>query len=140
MSTQMNWSIPRMLATHPHPARLQPEVLAACVEACADCAYACTACADACLGEAMVQPLVRCIRLNLDCADICDATGRLLARQTQPDWSLLRRQVEACQAACQVCGAECAQHAAMHEHCAVCADACQRCEQACANLLAAFPA
>jgi len=58
--------------------------------------------------------LIRCIRLNLDCADVCDATGRLISRQTEPDWGLLRAQLQACVAACQICGAECERHAGRH--------------------------
>jgi hypothetical protein len=42
-------------------------------------------CADACLGEEKVEMLRRCIRLNLDCADVCNATGRMLSRQQEPD-------------------------------------------------------
>jgi hypothetical protein len=53
-----------------------------CIEACYDCAQSCTACADACLGEEDPKLLARCIRLNLDCANICDATGKILSRQT----------------------------------------------------------
>jgi hypothetical protein len=45
-------------------------------------------CADACLGEQDVQMLVCCIRLNLDCADVCATTGRLLARQVEFDPAL----------------------------------------------------
>jgi Domain of Unknown Function (DUF326) len=41
-------------------------------------------------------------------------------------------------AACRSCGDECERHAAMHEHCRVCAEACRRCEQACNELLAAM--
>ena len=36
-------------------------------------AQVCTACADACLGEDDVGELTRCIRLDLDCADLCAA-------------------------------------------------------------------
>ena len=37
-------------------------------------------CADDCLSEDDHADLVRCIRLDLDCADVCDATGRILTR------------------------------------------------------------
>jgi hypothetical protein len=100
----------------------------------------CTSCADACLGEKGVQNLVRCIRLNLDCADICAVTARLLTRQTEPPLALLRRQLEVCEAACQACEAECDQHAHHHEHCRVCAEACRRCAEACHALLPEVPA
>lgn len=46
-----------------------------CIEACFECGQTCTACADACLAEDMVAELRTCIRLNLDCADLCVTTG-----------------------------------------------------------------
>jgi hypothetical protein len=127
--------VQEMLRTHPQAITVDQGALEACIRACYDCAQSCTICADACLGEAMVADLVRCIRLNLDCADVCQATGQLLSRQTAADWSLLRSQLEACLVACEVCGDECEQHAAMHEHCRVCAEACANCAEACRQLL-----
>ena len=133
--------VAQMLQTHPSKAQIDEAVLRECIEACFDCAQTCTACADACLGEQQhLQMLVRCIRLNLDCADVCETTGRLLSRQTEPDWSLIRAQLEACASACRSCGDECQRHAAMHQHCQVCAEACRRCEQACNRLLQTLPA
>ena len=46
--------------------------------------------------------------------------------QTQPDWSILRAQFEACAAARHSCGAECQRHAGLHEYGRVCAEACER--------------
>lgn len=126
----------QMLQTHPRAGSDRPG-LAECIEACYDCAQCCTACADACLGEAQVAELVRCIRLNLDCFDACVTTGNQLSRRTEPDWSVLRAQLEACAAACLACGDECASHAEHHAHCRVCAEACRRCEEACRRLLQA---
>lgn len=133
-------SLEAMLATHPRGAAPDRDALLECLRECHDCAAACAVCADACLAEEMVKELVRCIRLNLDCADVCEATGRVLARQTEPDASLLRAQLEACARACEVCGAECARHADMHEHCRVCAESCRRCAQACRRVLQATAA
>jgi hypothetical protein len=83
----------------------------------------------------MVVDLRRCIRLNLDCAEICAATGAVLSRQTMPDTSLIRAQLAACAEACRVCAEECERHAEMHEHCRVCAECCRRCEKACRALV-----
>ena len=91
------------------------------------------ACADACLGEEEFAPLVRCIRLNLDCDDVCDVTGRLLSWQTEPNWTVLRAQIEACVAACRACAAACERYAEHHEHCQICAASCRRCEEACTS-------
>ena len=109
--------------------------LAACIDACNACAQACTACADACLAEGMVEQLRKCIRTDLDCADICATTGRVLSRHTGYDANLTRAVLQACATACRTCGDDCAQHADMHDHCRICADACRTCEQACNELL-----
>lgn len=129
-----------MLKTHGQPLEVDALALAECIEACLDCEKACTSCADACLGEPHRDQLIRCIRLNQDCANICDTTGRLLSRQTQPDWGVLRAQVSLCARMCRVCGDECRTHAEMHEHCRVCAESCQKCLQACDALARVMPA
>jgi len=127
-----------MLETYPLDlGRVDRRMLAQCIDACFECAQTCTACADACLSEDMVGELVKCIRTNLDCADICDTTGRLLSRHTGYDANTTRTMLQACVQACRSCGEECMAHA-RHEHCRVCAEACRRCEQACRDLLAAL--
>jgi hypothetical protein len=127
----------QMLDTYPgERGGFDRDALAECIEACIACAQACTACADACLGEEMVAELRVCIRTDLDCADVCEATGRVLSRHTGYDANLTRAVLEACATACRSCGDECERHAGMHEHCRVCAEACRRCEQACRALLA----
>lgn len=130
--------IRQMLKTHPKPAEtFDTENLIDCIEACFDCTQTCFSCADACLGEDMVKELRRCIRLNLDCAEVCDTTGKILARQTEPNRDLINAQLEACMVACRACADECERHAEMHQHCAVCAEACRTCERACDRLLKA---
>lgn len=91
------------------------------------------------LAEDKVANLRRCIRLNLDCADICSVTGRVLSRQTERAWEVARMQVDACRTACLACGEECEQHAEMHEHCRTCADCCRRCAESCDRLLSIIP-
>lgn len=126
----------RMLDTYPRDFNVDKALLARCIEACTECAQACTLCADDCLGEqGEVDSLVKCVRLNLDCADICAATGRVVSRQTEYDANVTRAQLQACIAACKSCGDECESHAEHMEHCRVCAEQCRRCEQACADLL-----
>jgi len=120
-----------MVRTHPQATSGATGALVRCIDACFDCAQACTACADACLGEDMVKDLRNCIRLNLDCADICEATGKIASRRTGGGQEVLRGLVMTCAEICRMCGDECERHAGMHEHCRVCADACRMCEQAC---------
>ena len=126
-----------MLETYPADlGDVDRDKLTACIEACVACAQTCTACADACLSEENVAELTKCVRSNLDCADVCDTTGRVLSRHTGYDANLTRAILEACATACKACGDECTHHAEMGmQHCQVCADACRRCEQACRQLL-----
>jgi len=131
----LHQAIGRMLNTHPHPGQLQLDELAHCIGSCVICATTCTACADACLAEEMEHDLTECIRTNLDCADVCRTTGQALVRQTQPDFTLLYHQADACRFACNACAKICEQHADMHEHCRICAEACRQCEAACDKLL-----
>jgi hypothetical protein len=125
-----------MMETYPASINLDRRLLARVVDVAVECAQACTSCADACLSEEMVADLRTCIRTNLDCADICETTARVLSRHTGYDANITRAQLEACIAACRSCGDECEQHAGMHEHCRVCAEACRACEAACQELLA----
>ena len=112
-------------------------VLAATIEAMNDCAQACTADADADLGDSELANMIACVRLCLDCADVCTATARVVSRQTAYEPGVLRPLLEACAAICARCGDECQMHAHTHAHCRICQDACRRCEQACRDLLAA---
>ena len=127
-----------MLSTYPRAFNVGADELADAIEALIECANTCTQCADACLSEQDVQRLTKCIRLDLDCADVCAATSRVISRQTDYDANVTRPVLEACIAACKSCGDECEAHGAHMAHCKVCADSCRRCEKACRTLLAAM--
>lgn len=66
------------------------------IEACFECAQTFTARADACLAEPTVTDLVRCVRLNLDCADVCETTGKILSRLTKTEPSTARDPRDLC--------------------------------------------
>jgi hypothetical protein len=101
--------------------------LAHCIEVCLRCAVSCTACADECLDEPDISLLRRCVRFNLDCADVCGTVARLLARRGEPELSTLRAVLEACIDICTACGAENQKHADELEHCKLTAEMCQAC-------------
>lgn len=124
-----------MISTHPHVQGSTADALLKCVEECYSCAQTCTSCADACLGEENVSKLTQCIRVNLDCADVCAATGAMASRRTGSNVEVLRVTIQACAEACRACADECQRHAEMHGHCRICADACRSCEQACSEAL-----
>ena len=127
----------QMLGSYPGDFKLDvdAEVLAGIIEAAADCAQACGTDTDADLSEPHLAEMVACIRLCLDCADICAATAAVLGRPVIWDNRVVRPLVEACAAICRSCGDECERHAPRHAHCRVCAQSCRRCEQACGELL-----
>ena len=127
-----------MLDTYPRALNVDAGVLAAAIDAMTDCAQACIADTDADLGEQNVTEMIRCIRLCLDCADVCTAAAAVTSRPAGYDADVTKPLLQACVAICKSCGDECERHARMHEHCRVCAEACRRCEQACRELLAAL--
>ncbi|MDQ3946448.1 MAG: four-helix bundle copper-binding protein [Actinomycetota bacterium] len=121
----------QMLDTYPAQINMDTKHLAEAIDRLIACSQACTACADACLSEGpeALPRLTRCIRDNLDCADICDTTARVLSRHTGYDANLTRAQVQAAVQALKTCGDSCAEHRDAHEHCRVCEQACRDTEQ-----------
>ena len=71
-----------LLDTYPRTFNVDAGVLAGTIDALNDCAQACTADADDDLSEENVTEMVKCIRLCLDCADVCTATVAVTSRQT----------------------------------------------------------
>src|SRR5690606_15017042 len=120
----------QMISTHPDVAGSTNDVLIQAIEEAYACAQACSSCADACVAEGRPE-LAQCIRLNLDCADVCYTTGVVSTRRTGSNEAVIRSLLEVCAEACRACGQECERHASMMEHCRICADACRRCEDAC---------
>jgi len=128
----------QMLDTYPRTLNVDAGLLTATIDALNNCAQACTADVDDDLSEQNVTELVKCIRLCLDCADVCTVTVRVISRQTGYDAHVTKSLLEACAATCKSCGDECEHHAKMHKHCGICAEACQSCEQACRELVGAI--
>jgi hypothetical protein len=111
--------------------------IARAIDALSDCMQACIVDADSDSREHAAD-MVKCIRLCLDCADVCGTTLGVTSRQTEYDPNVGKLLLEACVVICKTCGDECERHAPMHAHCRVCAEACRRCEEACRTLLAAL--
>ncbi|WP_346780542.1 four-helix bundle copper-binding protein [Paenibacillus sp. PastF-1] len=72
-----------------------------------------------------------CIRLDRECADLCELTAKSLAASADYVHELCRL----CAEACERCGNECSRHEA--EHCRACAEACYACAEACRIMAAA---
>ena len=128
----------QLLDAYPGTLSADAGMLAAAIDALSDCAQACIANADADLREQDLAEMVTCIRLCLDCTDVCTATLGVVSRQTASDAAVTGPLLEVCIAICKSCGDECERHARHHPHCRVCAEACRRCEQACRGLLGAL--
>jgi hypothetical protein len=91
-----------------------------------NCAAECNHCATACLDEQDVKMLARCIKLDIDCADICQLTASYVARGSEHSNHLLKE----CAEICEACAEECEKHAHM-QHCRKCAEVCRHCAEAC---------
>lgn len=124
-----------MLRSHPHADLRHAAAYAEVLNSLALCVQICTACADSCLAEGSPEMLRRCIRTDLDCADVCETTSRLLVRQTESPNELIHAQLHSCILACQACADECETHASMHDHCRICAETCRHCQERCNFLL-----
>lgn len=123
-----------MLRTHPRSTTVDAPELEAAISALQDCVVTCSICADTCLHEDDVDPMRRRIQTDLDCADLCTATLRILSRPGS-DATTWYTAVTACVDVCTTCADECAGHD--HEHCQICARSCRTCAKACRTLLAA---
>lgn len=131
-------SIPELFQTHPlggEAGNTDTSALAHAVAEAITCAAICTGCADACLAEDDPASLERCIRLNLDCADMCTALSRQAMREPRGRSDRFNALLALCAETCEDCAAECSQHADMHAHCAVCARSCEKCADACRAVL-----
>lgn len=93
------------------------------------CAIECSHCAMACLEEEDVKMLAPCVRINLDCAEICRVLATLLSRGSVHGNHLLNE----CAEVCTKCADECSMHTQM-EHCKVCAAICRECSSACTEM------
>src|SRR5207237_8459861 len=115
----------QMLDSDRHDVNVAAGMLAATVDALNDCAQACAADVDADLSEQNLAEMVSCIRLCLQCTDLCTATVSVLSRPTEYDPNVTRPLLEACLAICKSCGDEGEHHAHLHDHRRLRASACR---------------
>lgn len=72
--------------------------------------------------------MAQCIKLDLDCADICQLAANMMARNSEYAKEICRL----CAQICRACGEECQKHKA--DHCQRCAEACMACAQECERM------
>lgn len=109
---------------------MQPNTLQASIEKCFACAAACEHCATACLDESDVAGMKDCIKLDMDCADMCRFAASVMARGS----AFAGDVCTLCAGICEACAAECGKHD--HDHCQACAEACKQCAEACRAMMA----
>jgi hypothetical protein len=122
------------IAAHPELEGIAEPVIE-CIEDCYVTARVCTSCADACLTQEGADDLRQCIRLSLDCANVCVMTGALASTQSGSNPQVLRGAMTLCALACRLCAEECEKQAAEDVQRRVCAEQCRACEQACFGAL-----
>ena len=89
------------------------------------CATLCNICFSACLNEEDVSIFARCIELDRECADICQLTASVFARDSENADKFLKL----CAEICEACADECEKHE--QEHCQKCAHVCRTCTEMC---------
>lgn len=94
------------------------------------CAIECNHCMISCLEEKDVKAMKRCIKLDIDCAEVCQVTASLLSRGSEVSEKMLA----ACAEICNACADECGKHSQM-DHCKRCADVCRQCAEECSALV-----
>lgn len=94
---------------------------------CGDCRTACLRCVISCLEESDRE---ECIRLCLDCADICTACDAIAARKGPMMAALMK----VCAEACDQCADECEKHKD-DAACQACAEACRKCAEECREMM-----
>lgn len=98
------------------------------LRACNDCTDACLQCATLCLKEDNPKPMVNCILLDMECADMCRHTAQAIAREDSHCHAISLL----CAEICEKCADECSKHDM--GHCQHCAETCKRCAVACRSM------
>jgi hypothetical protein len=83
------------------------------------------------LKEPIADEFSRCVRLNLNCADLCRAAAALGSRSRDSGDEMLLRTLELCAHACRACAAECERYKTSHSGCRSSALECRKCYEAC---------
>ncbi len=94
------------------------------------CINECNHCFNECLNEKDVKMLAKCIQLNLECADFCQLSSTLIARNSEQAHEMLLL----CAKVCERCADECVKH--QNDHCKHCAEVCRKCAETCNEHLA----
>ena len=111
------------------------DMFADCAAACDACQRECDGCANHCTdllarGHGEHGGHAETLRTCQDCADICSAAARIVARRGVFSADICR----ACADACAKCAEHCERHGQQDEVMKRCAEECRRCEEACRQM------
>ncbi|MCW3127931.1 MAG: hypothetical protein JWO03_3589 [Bacteroidetes bacterium] len=101
------------------------------IQQLAECAATCNMCYNACLNEEDVSMMARCIELDRECADICQLTASILARDSENK----EKYLSLCADICELCAEECGKHD--NDHCRKCGEVCKKCAEDCGKMAVA---
>ena len=96
-----------------------------------ECVLLCNHCFSSCLEEDDVKMMKECIRLDKECAEVCQFTIGMLHRS-----KFVSKYLELCIQVCEACAEECEKHS--NEHCKQCAEGCRKCAEACRGFMGMF--
>lgn len=112
--------------------------LETCIEVLNRCRAVCDDCGTSRLANATHgAAALRCLRLIVQCAELCRDTAALLACAHEIDAATLRNHVRSCSVACERCRREIDRAGFVWAE--DCIDACSRAATACATLLPTLP-
>ena len=115
-----------------------PPPIDTCLELLQRCRSTCEHCSESRLtSTALGTAALRCLRLMVQCAELCGDTAQLLGSAPERDVSTLRNHVRSCAIACERCRREIER--AGFAWAEECVDVCARAAEACHDLLPTLP-
>ncbi|EPY2276410.1 four-helix bundle copper-binding protein [Clostridium sporogenes] len=99
-----------------------------CIDECNRCAQACYECFKACLDEPDVGARKNCIKILVECAQMCEMSSGIMSMNGQ----FAKEHCQLCATICDKCAQECEMF--KDDHCQKCAQECHTCANECRNM------
>lgn len=96
-----------------------------------ECVIACNHCFSSCLEEEDVKMMKDCIKLDKECAEVCQFTIIMLHNSR-----FVGQYLDLCIQVCEACAEECGKHD--NDHCKHCAEVCKKCADTCRSFSQMF--
>ena len=101
-----------------------------CIHDCLSCYQECLSCITHCLSQGGKHTRPEHITLMIECADMCNASARMMLLKGQFSFEHCQLCAKVCDACAESCGEIDPQDSMMQK----CADACNRCAESCRNM------